>query len=109
MQEIMDYIAFGKRIRARRKELRLTQAQLAKMSDISLAFIGHIERGGRKASIETLLHIASSLETTPDALLCDSIVTKDHAGLFAADNAELLVKIQKMIDEHIDKYWSMTK
>jgi len=39
------------------------------MAELSVSFYGHLERGTRKASIETLLALARVLETTPDTLL----------------------------------------
>ena len=65
----MDYQALGQRARMQRERLKRSQACVAFMADISTSFYGHIERGTRKASIETLLALAQALETTPDALL----------------------------------------
>lgn len=69
----MNYTALGKRIRYRRKALQMTQAQAAKSVGISLSFYGHIERGTRKASIETLVSIANGLKANTDWLLEDSL------------------------------------
>lgn len=68
----MDYKGLGRRIRIRRQELGLIQTEIAVYADISPSFFGHIERGSRKASMETLLKIANVLQTTPDRLLVDS-------------------------------------
>jgi len=38
------------------------------MAGLSTSYYGHLERGTRKASIETLLALAHVLETTPDKL-----------------------------------------
>ena len=65
----MDYHALGQRIKEQRKRLGFTQSKVASCAGISIAFCGHIERGTRKASVETLLSIARVLETTPDDLL----------------------------------------
>lgn len=69
----MDYVALGMRIRQQRYLLRLTQEQLAERSDLSASFLGHIERGSRKASLETVISIANALDTTTDHLLVDSL------------------------------------
>ena len=50
----MDYFALGKRIRKRRVEQGMTQEQLALHVGVTTSFIGHLERGSRKASLETL-------------------------------------------------------
>ncbi len=65
----MDCIAMGQRIRRIRKEKRLTQEQLAEMADLSAPFLGHIERGSRVASLDTLMKLCVALEATPNELL----------------------------------------
>ena len=57
----VDYKELGKRIRTERRRLDLTQEKLAEMADISDSFMGHIERGGRTLSIETLAKLANAL------------------------------------------------
>jgi transcriptional regulator with XRE-family HTH domain len=65
----MDYSALGKRVRIRRKELRITQEKLAEMIDVSTSFIGHIERGTRKLSVETLYDLCKALDVSADYLM----------------------------------------
>ena len=65
----MDYKELGSQIRLQRKRLRMTQNQLAEQAGISLSFLGHIERGSRKSSIETLVALANALNISTDALL----------------------------------------
>ena len=57
----MDYFALGKRIRKRRVEQGMTQEQLAQQVGVTTSFIGHLERGSRKASLETLVALANAL------------------------------------------------
>lgn len=73
----MDFLLLGKRIRDERLLLRLTIEQLAERIDKSGNFVGQIERGESKCSIETLVAIANALETTIDFLLKDNIKTND--------------------------------
>lgn len=65
----MDYAAIGERVRIRRKELKITQEKLAEMVDVSTSFIGHIERGTRKLSVETLFKVCKALDISADFLL----------------------------------------
>jgi DNA phosphorothioation-dependent restriction protein DptG len=65
----MDYVAMGKRIRAARTARNLTQTELAKRVGCSYPFLGHIERGTRIPSVETLCQIAKALNMSTDALL----------------------------------------
>jgi transcriptional regulator with XRE-family HTH domain len=69
----MDFPLLGKRIRDERLLLRLTLAQLAERTDKSINFIGQIERGEGKPSVETLVDIANALGTTIDILLRDNL------------------------------------
>ena len=70
----MNYNALGKRIREHRRALGLTQEQLAERTGVSLSFIGHIERGTRKASLDTLVAISNALNLSPAVLLQDSLI-----------------------------------
>ena len=66
---MIDYTQMGKRIKTRRKELHLTQEALAKQAGISPAFYGHIERGSRIASLDTLLAICIVLDVSTDFII----------------------------------------
>ncbi len=58
------YQKLGRNIKARRKELGLTQQQLADKMDISLNFMGKIEVAFSKPSLDTLIEFAKNLDTT---------------------------------------------
>ena len=63
----------GTRIRKCRKQMKITQEALSEQVGISASFLGHIERGTRVASIETLIAICNTLKVTPQYLLADSL------------------------------------
>ena len=65
----MLYATIGRNIRACRIRRKITQERLAEQADISLSFLGHIERGTRKLSVETLCKIAVALNCSTDELL----------------------------------------
>jgi len=65
----MLYKRIGRKIRIQRKLRRMTQEQLAEQADISLSFLGHIERGTRKLSVETLYAICMALDYSADQLM----------------------------------------
>ena len=69
----MDYKRLGIRIRQMRHSKGITQSVLAEKAGISASFLGHIERGSRVASLDTLVKIANTLECGLDALLTDSL------------------------------------
>ncbi len=58
------YKKLGQNIKQRRKELGLTQQELADKMNISLNFMGKIEVAFSKPSLDTLIELAKSLETT---------------------------------------------
>ncbi len=67
------FVSIGKRIRKARHDKSFTQEILAEKTGISTSFLGHIERGSRKASVETLVHLANVLEIDVNTLLADSL------------------------------------
>ena len=69
----MLYKGLGKRIRQQRIVAQMTQEKLAEEAGISLSFLGHIERGTRKASLDTLVRICNALKVSPQLLLQDSL------------------------------------
>ena len=69
----MNYVDLGKRVRARRVALNWTQEMLAQEIGVSTSFIGHIERGSRKASIDTLVMLANAMQISTDDLLSGSL------------------------------------
>ena len=70
---MMDYQALGQKVRFVRKQKNMTQEQLAEAVGISASFLGHIERGTRVASLETLVALCNTLNTTPEYLLSASL------------------------------------
>ena len=62
----MDYIAMGKRIRRQRRWMDISQEQLAELVGVSTSFIGHIERGTRVPSLDTIWRMCKALEVSMD-------------------------------------------
>ena len=69
----MDYAKLGERIHQQRKLAKLTQQELADAANISVSFLGHLERGTRRASLETMVSICNALKISPNLLLQDSL------------------------------------
>lgn len=69
----MDYVDLGRRIRKQRIGLGWTQERLSEMIGVSTSFVGHVERGSRKASLETLVSLANALNVSLDYLLAGSL------------------------------------
>ena len=66
---MVDYKALGGRICRLRRTAGLTQGDLANLVGLSASFLGHIERGTRVLSVETLMAISTALDCTPNVLL----------------------------------------
>ena len=65
----MDAVELGRQIFRRRKELGLTQGELAEQADISRNYVSLIERGEvSNVSVNILNSLAVALETTPAEL-----------------------------------------
>lgn len=73
----IDYKDLGSRVRQARRQLSMTQEELAEQVGISASFLGHIERGSRVASLETLVALCNALNVTPLYLLSASLNTYD--------------------------------
>ena len=98
----MDYEALGQRIRQQRKLMKMTQEELASVSDVSTSYIGHIERGIKRCSLETLICICNSLQIAPNSLLQDSLdqaLIQSNLDLSPASLA-LLDDIVHVLEEH---------
>lgn len=65
----MDFVQLGKRVRYIRRCQDITQEQLAEMAEISTSFVGHIERGTRVLSVQTLLYLCCALNLSSVFLL----------------------------------------
>ena len=88
----IDYMDLGRKIRDTRKALSMTQEQLAEQVGISASFLGHIERGSRVASLETLVALCNTLRVTPQYLLSASLNIFDPfmpAGISAEERSRL--------------------
>jgi transcriptional regulator with XRE-family HTH domain len=59
----------GVTVRSERQARKLTQQQLAFEAELSLTYIGEIERGQRMVSIDTLQRVARALDLTAAELL----------------------------------------
>ena len=56
-------------MRARRRELGLSQEALAEGSELHWTFIGQVERGQRNLSLHNILRIAHALDTDAGGLV----------------------------------------
>jgi transcriptional regulator with XRE-family HTH domain len=74
MEKIYEIV--GRRVREERKHLKITQERLAEFTNLSVAFIGQIERGDNRASLLTVQKIADALRILPSKLFVDVPASK---------------------------------
>lgn len=73
MEKHPDLIALGKRIRALRKEAKLTQGELPERAKLSANYVGEIERGERNPSALALFAVAAGLAIARSSLFGDGL------------------------------------
>lgn len=103
----LDYARIGSRIRRARKIKGWRQERLAKECDISLSFMGHIERGTRRMSLDTFAKICGVLETDTHELLWGTpyragpeiVDMWERAELWDAGSYRIYIKIMRSIAE----------
>lgn len=65
----------GSNIRKYRKAKNLRQQDLAEMVNVSVNYIGMIERGEKVPALETFIDIINALEVSADVVLADVLKT----------------------------------
>lgn len=71
-----EHAEFCERVKARRKELGLTQVQMAERLGMTQPAYAHIEYGRRAPGLRTVYRVAEALETTVHDLL--PVAVKAH-------------------------------
>ena len=66
---VQNQIIIGKKIKARRDELHMTQEDLCRAASISQPYLSRVERNVFTPSIKTLDRIAQALSMTVDDLI----------------------------------------
>ena len=100
----INYKQVGKRIQNRRKELGMSQADLAERCGISNVYISGVERGASIPSLPVFLRITQALRTTPDfffvgtAFSSSEYITDDIARKLKKCNTTSLDLIRVLID-----------
>lgn len=103
----MEYKSIGQNIQKNRNNLKLTQEALAEMANLSVSYMGAIERGEKLPKLKAFINIANALEISSDALLADvlkagnEVVVSDLSNklsrLSPTDQRRILHVIETMI------------
>ena len=103
----INYKLLGIGIRKRRRQLRMSQAELAEKTELSIPYISFVETGKKGPSLSCLASIANALDTTIDCLLTGTLSPSSHSNplqdkLFAGcspEEQEILVRLlSKVLD-----------
>ncbi|MBO5239332.1 MAG: helix-turn-helix transcriptional regulator [Lachnospiraceae bacterium] len=103
----INYKLLGLRIRKRRKQLHLTQIELAERTELSVSYISYIETGKKSPGLSCLLSIAQALNTTIDNLLTGTLSPSSHNkqcadALFAGCSPEERAVLLKYLPEFLE-------
>jgi len=103
MKEILQ--VFGRRLKALRKERKMTQEELADKLGLHNSYIGLLERGERIPSLLTLDKIAKYFGVKP----ADLIVEEQSPQKYDLKQKELLYIVREGAPEEIDKLYKIAK
>ncbi|MDE0481307.1 MAG: helix-turn-helix transcriptional regulator [Candidatus Poribacteria bacterium] len=78
------------RIKQRRRELKMTQTELARAADLTPAAISQFESGTRKPSFNTLSSLSDALKVTTDYLLGKK--DRDPKDLMADPRVDVMLR-----------------
>lgn len=109
----MDKVNIGSRIKGLRVAKGYTQETLAEKLELSTAFVGQIERGEKKISVDTLVKISRFFVVATDYILFgtnsyDSVDTIDDLKIQINDEnhqkyANMALNLVKIIIDEKDK------
>ena len=87
----------GKRIQNRRKQLALTQEQLAEMMNVSIQMVSNLERGNKAIRIDNLVNLSQILQVSTDYILTGKETAEDMNAL-TTRITQLSARDRKMIE-----------
>ena len=84
---IQDMSTIGNKLLAIRKQMGMTQFEVAESAGLSSRTYADIERGTVNMRVETILHICKAMHITPDEILTQ------HADGVTARQEEILARL----------------
>ena len=109
MDNPVDYVRIGRRVRAARLNKGLSQAELARLIGCTNNYISHIESAQTKVSLSLLMNLSRVLEKDFDYFLLDTpyvshnkIVDEKIAGKLEQCNVHTLLAVSKILDALLD-------
>lgn len=96
--DLLEYKLIGTRIKETRIEKKMSQAELAEASNISLPHISNIERGKSSMMLSTFINISKALNVSADYLL-QPMYCPDFSTVLQECSQSELDSILKIISE----------
>ena len=103
----MNFESIGKNIRTYRMKKKLRQEDLAELTELSVTYIGMVERGEKIPALETFIKILNALEVSADVILADvikngyeikgSLLTEQLSTLSQADREKVYDVIATLV------------
>ena len=93
----------GIRICAKRKELGITQEQLAEKMDVSIQMISNLEKGKKAIRPENLIKLCENLGVSADYIL-RGVYSDYETGNFVKKYLKLSPNKQKLLEDIIDTW-----
>ena len=75
---MLDFKLIGLRIKEKRYEEQITQAELAEKTNLSAQYLSQVEIGKKRISLQALFDVARVLHTTVDELLLGNFYDEDE-------------------------------
>ena len=95
-------LRLGKRIKQLRVMRDMTQEQLAEASNVSISFLGNVERGSKNPTVETIYKIANALDVTMSEL------PSSDTGIQVLEEPTS-VELRRLLSEYSDKIQNLYK
>lgn len=105
----MNLKQIGRNVKSRRKELKLTQAELAEKAQISVVHVSHIENGSVSMSLDSLFAICQALDTTPNDILLGEYLYPDLTDILFHEPSNHLNYDDKILLQQIYQYMETRK
>lgn len=102
----MNQVKIGKFISERRKQLNLTQLQLAEKLSVTDRAVSKWETGKSMPDCAIILELCNLLKITPSDLLCGEIINNAES---TEKNQELLLNLTKELEQKNKTIWSSMK
>jgi len=103
----LNFESIGKNIKTYRIRKKLRQEDLAELSELSVTYIGMVERGEKIPALETFIKILNALEVSADVILADvlkvgyevkgSLITDQLSSLTPEDREKVYDVIATLI------------